>query len=134
VRTRGEPAAQHPGAALAPLHRLPVPRPEVARQDVDARRPGAGLAPAAPAQFGRHPGPDRRGEQVAGHGRGVVETDLAYAAPHRPVAAVGGVHQHDPAGQAGGDRPAQLVERDLGLGREAHRRGHAGVCDQFSGR
>ena len=140
---RGARAARRtgrPGSRRRPRATPPhaISRPQIARQDIDARRPGPGLAAAAPAQRGRHPGADRRGEQVAGHPEHSRDRSRARR-PHRLDAAVGGVHQHDPAGQAGGDRPAQLVERDLGLGPEAHRRGHAACsrrlrsCAQLSG-
>src|SRR5882757_10818157 len=71
------------------------------------------------------PSPRRPYQDFGLNADDIAQPQLRHAGAQPRVSAIGGVHQYDPARQAGLARPLDLIERDRRLGLELDLRRHA---------
>src|SRR3954471_18999928 len=123
------------GCTLAPGDLGPRLRPKSKRQRLNRDRlvlviPAHQLGWSSPAR----PGLGRQGRTALRPDRGVGQDPGDVTEPERGdvgaqlrIAAIAGIHEDDAARQAGSHCRTDLIERDLRLGLEGDRRGHAGL-------
>src|SRR6266478_2459736 len=111
-----KPRGQPLGRAFPPLDRTPSFRAQAKRDLLDRDHLRLATAPALRCLSVAPGRPYQRVRLDAGH---VDQLQRRQARAQPRVVAIGGIRQHDAARKAGLTRPADVLERNLQLGREA---------------